>query len=76
MNGGEKNSTLDRFSAGRILPIPEITMESYNIIDADVARYFFHSELYYRAAVEEMEKTLTSLDKALDTSKKKGIALK
>ena len=76
LNGGEKNSTLDRFSAGRILPIPEITMESYNIIDADVARYFFHSELYYRAAVEEMEKTLTSLDKALDTSKKKGIALK
>ena len=65
LNGGEKNSTLDRFSAGRILPMPEITLDSYNIIDADVARYFFHSELYYRAATARMEEAITSLDRAL-----------
>lgn len=71
LNGGEKNSTLDRFSAGRILPMPEITTQSYNIIDADVARYFFHSEFYYRAAVKEMEETLTSLDERLGLASNK-----
>ena len=71
LNGGKKNSTLDRFSAGRILPIPEISKESYSIIDADVARYFFHSELYYRASVDEMENTLALLDDVLGTGSSK-----
>lgn len=64
-NGGESRVTLDNFSVGKVLMMPETKIGQTNILDADVARLFFHTEHYYSAAIQVIEQTIADLDAAL-----------
>jgi hypothetical protein len=50
---------------GKVLLMPELKKGQVHVIDADVARYFFHTEHYYAATIKEIEDRLTELDAAL-----------
>jgi len=64
LNGGIESLSLNNFSIGKILHTPNIDPDSVSVIDADVARYFFHTELYYAAIIKRIEETLKDFDKA------------
>ncbi|MCC6909033.1 MAG: ATP-binding cassette domain-containing protein [Phycisphaerales bacterium] len=64
-NGGQSQSTLANFSVGKVLMMPETKEGQTNILDADVARLFFHTEHYYSAAINEIEERIAELDAAL-----------
>ena len=66
LNGGEESLSLSNFSIGKILHTPEPGQDSVTVIDADVARYFFHTELYYAAIIKRIEDTLKQFDEAID----------
>lgn len=66
LNGGEESLSLDNFSIGKILHTPELGSDAVTVIDADVARYFFHTELYYAAIIKRIEETLKQFDDAID----------
>ncbi|UCD75035.1 MAG: ATP-binding cassette domain-containing protein [Phycisphaerales bacterium] len=65
LNGGQSQLLLRNFSVGGVLLMPDIKVQQAHVIDADVARYFFHTEHYYAAAVQEIEDRLTELDATL-----------
>jgi Bacterial type II and III secretion system protein len=65
LNGGENGLSLDNFSIGKILHTPKLGEDKVNVIDADVARYFYHTELYYAAIIKKIEDTLAKFDAQL-----------
>ena len=67
LNGGEESLSLKNFTIGKILHTPELNSDTVTVIDADVARYFFHTELYYSAIIKRIEETIEEFDEALDT---------
>lgn len=66
LNGGEEALSLKNFTIGKILHTPELSDETVTVIDADTARYFFHTELYYAALIKRIEDTLKLFDEAID----------
>ncbi|MBL4699291.1 MAG: type II secretion system protein GspD [Phycisphaerales bacterium] len=66
LNGGDESLSLKHFSTGKILHVPEMGEEKVSVIDADVAKYFFHTELYYAAIIKRIEETLKAFDQALE----------
>ncbi len=66
-NGGADQVSLANFSVGKVLMMPETKEGQTHILDADVARLFFHTEHYYSAAIKVIEKRLAELDAALRT---------
>ena len=64
LNGGEESLSLQNFTIGKILHVPERDTSKVSVIDADVAKYFFHTELYYAAVIQYIEQTLDKLDEA------------
>ena len=66
LNGGDEALTLKNFSIGKILHTPKMGEDKVSVIDADVARYFFHTELYYAAIIKRIEETLKEFDSALE----------
>ncbi len=67
LNGGEDSLSLTNFTIGKILHTPLMGDDKVSVIDADVARYFFHTELYYAAIIRKIEQTLVQFDEALKT---------
>lgn len=65
LNGGESALTVKNFTVGRLLAIPQLKDDQVTVIDSDVARYFFHTELYYRAAIKKIAQSLEQLELAL-----------
>jgi len=65
LNGGENALSLTNFSIGKTLHTPTMGDEKVSVIDADVAKYFFHTELYYAAIIKRIEDTLESFDEVL-----------
>ena len=65
LNGGVASLSLENFTIGKILHTPELTEDSVTVIDADTARYFFHTELYYAAIIKRIEDTLKRFDQAI-----------
>ena len=65
VNGGEGSATIANFLQGRQLAIPAIQASQSHLIEAEVARYFLHTELYYLAFEEEFEATLRAIDTEL-----------
>jgi len=65
LNGGSEYMRLRNFSVGKVLLMPELKKGQVHVIDADTARFFFHTELYYAATLAEIEKQLKDLDKML-----------
>ncbi len=64
LNGGKESLSLKNFSIGKILHVPERDEDKVSVVDADVARYFFHTELYYAAVIKYIEETLDNLNEA------------
>lgn len=64
-NGGADQVTLSNFSVGKVLMMPEAKPGQANILDADVARLFFHTEHYYSAAIQMIEQSIADLDAKL-----------
>jgi general secretion pathway protein D len=57
--------SLKNFRIGKILHIPSMDPDKVTVIDSDVARYFFISELYYAALIQRIEETINRLDSFL-----------
>lgn len=66
LNGGEESLSLKNFTIGKILHTPELKEQAVTVIDADTARYFFHTELYYAAIIKRIEETLKRFDQAIE----------
>ncbi|MEX0876350.1 MAG: type II and III secretion system protein [Phycisphaerales bacterium] len=66
LNGGMQSLSLANFTIGKILHTPKMGEDNVSVIDADVARYFFHTELYYAAIIKRIEETLKEFDTALE----------
>jgi len=68
INGGRgPEASLLKFIPGRIIQVPDIEPDRDHLIDAAVARYFYHSsEHFYTEALEEIEAALELLDQELE----------
>ena len=66
LNGDEDALSLSNFSIGKTLHAPKMGKGKVSVIDADVAKYFFHTELYYAAIIKRIEDTLKEFDRALE----------
>ena len=61
LNGGNDAMLLSKFRPGRVLTMPEKKSDQYHPLDGTVARLFYHSERYYQATIDAMEKALKQL---------------
>jgi hypothetical protein len=59
---------LKNFTRGRLLRMPTVREEDVELIDADVATCFYHSELYYPALQEALQIDYQALRRALEGS--------
>lgn len=65
LNGGLDYMRLRNFSVGKVLLTPELKKGQIHVLDADTARFFFHTEHYYAATLARIEKDLKALDQML-----------
>ena len=65
LNGGNEKMRLKNFSVGKTLLMPELKKDQIHVIDAETARFFFHTEHYYAAALKQIEDKLKELDTEL-----------
>ena len=56
---------LKNFTRGRLLRMPTVREEDVELIDADVATCFYHSELYYSVLEESLQNDYAALRKVL-----------
>ncbi len=61
--------SLKNFTRGRLLLMPRIKEKDIELIDGDVARAFFYSEMYYQAQQVKMREDIDAL-RSLNNSKK------
>lgn len=64
MNGGTSQINLNKFRYGKVLLISDPNPQETHLIDRDVAKYFFHSEHYYAAALSRLDRAIADLEKA------------
>jgi len=57
---------LSNFSRGRLLLMPRVKAQDIELVDGDVARSFFYSELYYPASQVEMDRDITAFRKTIE----------
>ena len=65
LNAADSILKLKNFTRGRLLRMPTIREEDVELIDADVATCFYHSELYYSALRESLQKDFVAFRQAL-----------
>ncbi len=65
LNGGADALTLDNFMIGKIIHTPTMGEDRVSVVDAEVAKYFFHTELYYAALIKRIEDTFKEFDRVL-----------
>jgi hypothetical protein len=65
LNGGRERMRLATFRVGKVLMLPDLESDQVHVVDADVARIFFHTEHYYAAAINLIKAGLRDLDEAL-----------
>jgi general secretion pathway protein D len=65
INTGGQAPTLDQFSLGRLLLIPDAGEDKVYLIDAETARYFFITEHYYPAFEEQLTRHTRALRQAI-----------
>ncbi len=66
LNANRKSLTLGNFSVGRLLLMPEVKPETVHLIDNDTAEYFFYTEQYYPALQRALNRSIRSLEAAMD----------
>ncbi|MBE0535009.1 MAG: hypothetical protein IH624_05005 [Phycisphaerae bacterium] len=65
LNGGIDQMRLKNFSVGKTLLMPELKKDQVHVLDSDTAMFFFQTEHYYAAALQEIETQLKELDTLL-----------
>ena len=65
LNASDYILKLKNFTRGRLLRMPTVREEDVELIDADVATCYYHSELYYSVLEESLESDYTALKKVL-----------
>jgi general secretion pathway protein D len=65
LNGSQQSLTLDNFTVGRQLLLPEVNPEKVRLIDTDVAKYFFLTEQYYSALQKRLRQASQDLRQEL-----------
>lgn len=65
LNGGDNQMSLDKFSLGKVVLMPDPNPDQTHLISAETARYFFHTEHYYAAAIQLIESKVDALKSAL-----------
>lgn len=65
LNNGSEALSLNQFHIGQYLLVPDIDPKQVHIIDEDVAKYFFHTEHYYGATLQAIERGLDNIEEAL-----------
>lgn len=68
-NQGGNLLSLAKFKVGKQLLMPELREDQHHMIDKDTARHFFHTEHYYAAVSETIDKAINALDKAIKDTK-------
>ena len=66
MNTEKLVLSLSNFTRGRLLLMPRVTPKDIELVDGDVARAFFYSEMYYQALQVEMEKDIAAFRKVIE----------
>ena len=66
LNTEELILTLSSFTRGRLLLMPRVKEQDLELVDGDVARAFFYSEMYYQALQREMEKDIAVFRKIIE----------
>ena len=66
LNTEELVLTLSSFTRGRLLLMPRVKEQDIELVDGDVARAFFYSEMYYQALQQEMEKDIKVFRKVIE----------
>jgi hypothetical protein len=61
--------SLSNFTRGRLLLMPRVKAKDIELVDSDVARAFFYSEMYYQAQQVKMREDIEAL-RSLDKDKK------
>ena len=64
LNANRRSLTLDNFALGRLLLMPTVNEQKVNLIDAETAKYFFLTEMYYSALRQEMSRAAEALKRA------------
>ncbi len=65
LNASDYILKLKNFTRGRLLRMPTVREEDVELIDADVATCFYHSELYYSVLEQSLESDYAALKKVL-----------
>jgi hypothetical protein len=68
LNAADYILKLKNFTRGRLLRMPTVREEDVELVDADVAICFYHSELYYPALQEALQTDYQALRDALKDS--------
>ena len=69
LNASDHILKLKNFTRGRLLRMPTVREEDVELIDADVATCFYHSELYYSVLEQSLESDYAALKKVLTGTK-------
>jgi general secretion pathway protein D len=64
-NGGESQATLVNYAVGRVIAIPEIKANQNHLLEAAVARHFFHSRHAFPAFDAEQARVFVQADELL-----------
>ena len=65
LNTADDGFRLKHFKVGRQLTFPVIDPDRTYLIDAEVARYFYHTEHYYAAFKNQLTQSMTELRQAI-----------
>jgi hypothetical protein len=65
LNAADYILKLKNFTRGRLLRMPTVREQDVELIDADVATCYYHSELYYTVLEESLESNYAALRKVL-----------
>ena len=65
LNASDYILKLKNFTRGRLLRMPTVREDDVELIDADVATCYYHSELYYSVLEESLESDYAALKKVL-----------
>lgn len=68
INAEDDALSLKNFTTGRVLQVPAFEDGKVTVVDAEVARFFFVTELYYAAMIKRIEQTIDALDEAMEES--------
>ena len=66
LNTERRILSLQNFTRGRLLMMPTVREEDVELIDAEVAKCFYYSELYYQALQSALERDFSAFRKAVE----------